>query len=40
MGVSTQDKISNLLSGLKEGKIHLESGIYKRTKIIAQNRQS
>ena len=31
MGASTQDKIANLLSGLKEGKIHLESGVYKKT---------
>lgn len=32
MGASTREKMTNLLNGLKEGKIHLESGIYKRQK--------
>lgn len=32
MGDSTRGKMTNLLNGLKEGKIHLESGIYKRRK--------
>lgn len=32
MGDSTKGKMTNLLNGLKEGKIHLESGIYKRRK--------
>ncbi|MDY0202313.1 MAG: class I SAM-dependent methyltransferase [Tenuifilaceae bacterium] len=30
MGASTKDKIANLLSGLKEGKIYLESGVYEK----------
>lgn len=32
MGTSTREKMTNLLNGLKEGKIHLESGVYKRLK--------
>ncbi len=32
MGATTKDKISNLLNGLKEGKIHLESGFFKKQK--------
>lgn len=32
MGASTKDKIANLLNGLKEGKIYLESGVYGRQK--------
>lgn len=32
MGASTKDKIANLLNGLKEGKIYLESGVYERQK--------
>ena len=30
MGESTKSKIINLLSGLKEGKIMLQSGIYRK----------
>lgn len=30
MGTSTKEKISNLLRGLKEERIHLQSGIYKK----------
>jgi len=30
MGASTKDKILNLLNGLKEGKICLQSGVYKK----------
>lgn len=32
MGETTKDKMSNLLNGLKEGKIHLESGVFKKQK--------
>lgn len=32
MGASTKDKITNLLNGLKEEKIYLESGVYGRQK--------
>ena len=32
MGATTKDKMTNLLNGLKEGVIHLESGVYKRQK--------
>ncbi len=32
MGATTKDKITNLLNGLREGKILLESGIYRRHK--------
>lgn len=30
MGESTNEKMTNLLNGLKEGIVHLESGIYRR----------
>ncbi|MDD2386044.1 MAG: methyltransferase domain-containing protein [Bacteroidales bacterium] len=30
MGSTTKDKMTNLLNGLRESKIHLESGIYRR----------
>ena len=30
MGESTNEKMTNLLNGLKEGVIHLESGVYRR----------
>ena len=30
MGASTNEKMRNLLNGLKEGVIHLESGVYRR----------
>lgn len=33
MGESTNEKMRNLLNGLKEGVIHLESGVYRRLKI-------
>ncbi len=33
MGVSTKEKMSNLLNGLKEGKIHLESGVFRRQNL-------
>ena len=35
MGSSTKTKIINLLHGLKEGKIMLQSGVYKRIKSMA-----
>lgn len=33
MGASTNQKMTNLLNGLKEGIIHLESGVYRKTII-------
>ncbi|MDD2548787.1 MAG: methyltransferase domain-containing protein [Bacteroidales bacterium] len=36
MGASTKDKIANLLNGLKEGKIYLESGIYNK-KVVCKD---
>ncbi|HAH58387.1 MAG TPA: class I SAM-dependent methyltransferase [Bacteroidales bacterium] len=33
MGASTKKKMTNLLNGLKEGKVHLESGVYRRRQL-------
>ena len=34
MGTNTKEKITNLLHGLKEGNIHLESGVYRKNNKI------